>query len=64
MPHDEEEFCGTDDWMAALRAQQYVNQVELSANGYDERILLGRREGYAHTSLQQVPSSHEGDDGL
>jgi hypothetical protein len=64
MPHDEEEFCGTDDWMADLRAQQYMNQVELSANGYDQRIPLVRREGYAQTSLQPVSSSHEGDDGL
>ena len=60
MPQDEEEFREAGDWMADLRAQHYVNQVELSANGYDERILLVRREGYARKSLQQVSSSMKG----
>lgn len=35
---DEEEFASTMDWIEAVRAQHYVNQIELSANGYDSRI--------------------------
>jgi hypothetical protein len=64
MPHDEDEYFGADDWMADLRAQQYVNQIELSTNGYDERLILCTRESPARTSMQQVPSSDAGDDGV
>jgi hypothetical protein len=35
---DEEECDGTDDWIPAVRAQYFVNQVEFSAIGYDAPI--------------------------
>ena len=51
---EEYEYANTDDWISALRAEHYVNEVELSANGYDERIPLGWRPEFAYPPQNQA----------
>jgi hypothetical protein len=51
---EEYEYASTDDWIEALRAEHYVDQIELGANGYDARIPLGWKEEYAKPSQNKA----------